>query len=206
VPSLGGITQQGFQADTMLIHGPDFDLGLREGGRHLGGQRQETLSCVDRLSWLAITVMVPAAVFLFLALTWTAALCPASSVPCTGETVSVGGGCACQVREELPRFLTVSVAVAPESTQVSASFGVDPAGAVAPGGGEEAGDPVADAVAVRDLASAVSETEGEDAESTWSGVCDRCDKVSTATTTARSRPAAASQRPALGQRRSNGTR
>ena len=171
-----------------------------------GAQRQETLSCVDTVSWLATTVMVPIAIFLFLALTWTAALCPAASVPCAGETMSVGGDCACQVKEELPRFLTVSVAVAPLSTQVSASFSVDPAGAVAPGGGEGVGDPVVDAVAVRDPASAVSDLEGDDGEDTWSGACDRYDKASTASATARSRPAAASQRPALGQRRSNGIR
>ena len=81
-------------------------------GSPSGAQRQETFSCVDPVSWLAVTVMVPVAVFLFLALTWTVALCPASSVPCAGETVSVGGDCACQVKEELPRFLTVSVAIA----------------------------------------------------------------------------------------------
>src|SRR5262249_48886461 len=129
-----------------------------------GAQRQVTLSCVDTVPWLAVTMIVPAAVFLFLALTWTAALCPTSSVPCVGETVSVGGGCACQLREELPIFLTVSVAVALWSVQVGASFSADPAGAVAPGVGEGAGEPVADAVGVPDPASAVSDAEGEDAE------------------------------------------
>ena len=76
-------------------------------------QRQDTFSSVETLLWLAITVMVPDAVFLLTALTWTVALSPAWRAPWAGEMVSVGGGCACQVKGEAPVFLMVIVAVAP---------------------------------------------------------------------------------------------
>src|SRR5262249_46556023 len=99
-----------------------------------------------------------------------------------GETVSVGGGCACQVKAEVPTFLMVNVAVVPWSAQVSVNFRAGPVVAVVPGVEAGAGEPVADAVAVPDRACAVSDAEGEDVEreGVRSGACGLCESPSTA--------------------------
>ena len=104
-------------------------------------------------------MMVPETVFLFTVLTSTFVLCPACSAPCAGETVRVGGGCACQVRGNALTFLRVRVAVAPWRVHVSANFGVSVR--VARGVGESVATSVADAAAVPESANAVSTAEEE---------------------------------------------
>jgi hypothetical protein len=156
-------------------------------------QRQDTFSSVETWSWLAITVMVPDAFFLLTAFTWTVALCPACKTPWAGETVSVGGGCACQVREETPVFLRVSVAVAPWTLQAPVSFGAGPG--VAADVGEETGEVVASAVAVPDSFRTVGVAE-EDAVGGRTGVCGRRERASAANTamTTKRTPAASNTR------------
>src|SRR5262245_29062429 len=134
--------------------------------------------------------MVPDGVFLFAALTWMVALCPACRAPCVGESVSIGGGCACQVKEEAPTFLSVTVPVTPRTEQASVNFGATGADVV-----EAAGETVATVEAVPESASTVRTAEEESEEDELVG-CSCREKASAANTatTAKRRPAASIQR------------